>query len=176
MPEKFDFENWLCNYTSQNIDLEQIENVRNFSLVWNIFEKVCSVYDTSRDKKKVTIGAIINFVDNIVIKSKFRISDYNDFLVYFIDRYIKDNQTNDNFKGLKFGTSPNETAAKNLTIEVLKKNDNSDKSIIKALLFIVYRLRNNYIHGVKDIVTINTQEINFNYTNQILIKILETNK
>ena len=62
---------------------------------------------------------------------------------------------------------------KELVQEVLESDNPSKQNIIKALLIIVYRLRNNLFHGKKRLETLNTQIDNFKITNKLLATVIE---
>ncbi len=50
------------------------------------------------------------------------------------------------------------------------------ESVAKALLFITFRLRNNLLHGEKNMVTLDTQEEYFRLANRLIAKFLDLHK
>ena len=59
---------------------------------------------------------------------------------------------------------------------VLTKIETEPKEILKALLYILYRFRNNLFHGEKEVVRLNGQIENFKVANDLLAKVLEIMK
>jgi len=96
---------------------------------------------------------------------------------YFYNRYLNPNiDTTYSIDGLQFRGSSSDQQAKIDVIQVLTKQQTEPKEVLKALLFILYRFRNNLFHGNKEIINLNTQIDNFISANGILNEVLTTMK
>lgn len=148
---------WINARMGTELTEEGLTNVKNFSLLWNVFEKkVCDTRCSIPILEKK-----LNLVD-------FDLNEFEEHLEYFKNRYISEGQINQRFDHLRV----NNLKYKGLVINVLLGDETEDSDIILALMVIVYRYRNNLFQGNKDILHLNTQEVNFHHANQILKKIL----
>tara|TARA_R110002096_G_scaffold403899_1_gene601556 strand:- start:1904 stop:2368 length:465 start_codon:yes stop_codon:yes gene_type:complete len=148
---------WINNKFGTNFTENDLKNIKDFSLLWNIFENlVCD--------RNCTINRIEESLNQI----EFQIEDFEDHLNYFKERYTADNNTNERFEYLRI--VPN--ARKEFVKQVLLGNDNNTSNKILALAIIVYRYRNNLFHGEKNFMLLNEQEENFSVANQVLTSIL----
>lgn len=148
---------WINNKFGTNFTENDLKNIKDFSLLWNIFENlVCD--------RNCTINRIEESLNPI----EFQIEDFEDHLNYFKERYTADNNTNERFEYLRI--VPN--ARKEFVKQVLLGNDNNTSNKILALSIIVYRYRNNLFHGEKNFMLLNEQEENFSVANQVLTSIL----
>jgi hypothetical protein len=148
---------WINNKFGTNFTENDLKNIKDFSLLWNIFENlVCD--------RNCTINRIEESLNPI----EFQIADFEDHLNYFKERYTADNNTNERFEYLRI--VPN--ARKEFVKQVLLGNDNNTSNKILALAIIVYRYRNNLFHGEKNFMQLNEQEENFSVANQVLTSIL----
>jgi len=172
MIEPFDELNWAMNFFDNAIDLnvEGINRVRNFVFLWNIFE-------TFGCNKNADINSIRNIVEEINNREAITLEQFADYVDYFSNRYYNPNgDTTYNIDGLLFRQSNNDQIAKNDVESVLTRRQVEPKEILKALLIILYRFRNNLFHGGKQFVNLDTQIDNFICANNILIKVLTTMK
>ncbi|MBB6681447.1 hypothetical protein H4O20_08330 [Aequorivita sp. 609] len=148
---------WINNKFGTNFTENDLKNIKDFSLLWNIFENlVCD--------RNCTINRIEESLNQI----EFQIEDFEDHLNYFKERYTADNNTNERFEYLRI--VPN--ARKEFVKQVILGNDNNTSNKILALAIIVYRYRNNLFHGEKNFMLLNEQEENFSVANQVLTSIL----
>lgn len=148
---------WINNKFGTNFTENDLKNIKDFSLLWNIFENlVCD--------RNCTINRIEESLNPI----EFQIEDFENHLNYFKERYTADNNTNERFEYLRI--VPN--ARKEFVKQVLLGNDNNTSNKILALAIIVYRYRNNLFHGEKNFMLLNEQEENFSVANQVLTSIL----
>tara|TARA_B100000768_G_scaffold42271_1_gene41117 strand:+ start:19916 stop:20380 length:465 start_codon:yes stop_codon:yes gene_type:complete len=148
---------WINNKFGTNFTENDLKNIKDFSLLWNIFENlVC--------ERNCTINRIEENLNPI----EFQIENFEDHLNYFKERYVADNNTNERFENLRI--VPN--ARKKFVKQVLLGNDNNTSNKTLALAIIVYRYRNNLFHGEKDFMLLNEQEENFSVANQVLTSIL----
>lgn len=148
---------WINNKFGTNFTENDLKNIKDFSLLWNIFENlVCD--------RNCTINRIEASLNQI----EFQIEDFEDHLNYFKERYTAENNTNERFEYLRI--VPN--SRKEFVKQVLLENDHNTSNKILALAIIVYRYRNNLFHGEKNFMLLNEQEENFSVANQVLTSIL----
>jgi hypothetical protein len=155
---------WICNFLSieRKFTGDEIDSVRNFSLLWNLFERlVCH--------RNASVAALENAVSNLQGQDKLRIDDYNKFLKYFANRYIENGKTNRRFRMLNF----QRRNKRELVEAVLMGNETAPEKILLAILIIVYRYRNNLFHGEKAIRDLPNQIDNFRNANQLLMVFME---
>ncbi len=167
MYNKFNVLEWLnaFYYNTTNFNDEKINAVRDFSLLWSLFE-------SELGKKNINVHILSKIAATIYKKCK-RPDFFIEYLEYFQQRYLdKDKNINSLFEQLLFHNFDK----KQLVINVLKQTEHNPVKIIEALLLIVYRLRNNLFHGEKELHSINTQYLNFNNANKLLAEIIIINK
>lgn len=168
MIEPFDELDWTMSFFDNAIDLhiEEIDRVRNFVFLWNIFE----TFGCNKHCDINSIGAIVEEINNRELIQNESFATYID---YFSNRYYNPNgDTNYSVEGLQFRASNNDQNAKKQVIAVLTRQQTEPKEVLKALLFILYRFRNNLFHGNKEIVKLDTQIDNFISANSILREVL----
>lgn len=148
-------------YNKLNVVDQNSQNaILHFSLLWSLFEsKFCNEH----------ANATSIYIKCKELEEIFNNNQFNIFLIYFKDRYITNNSTNEKFNKLNFRGSDKQE----LVERVLKSETTNNVDIISALLIIVYRLRNNLFHGLKWQYDIQEQYSNFDMSNQLLIKALE---
>lgn len=172
MVEKFDEIDWLTGFllnTNQLKD-EGLERVRNFVFLWNLFEDSAMQRDATIEKMK----RLVDQINNI---SPLDAAELSEFVDYFAQRYFDPTgQSPYSLDGLKFRASANDQAAKADIEAVLRKNELNADMILKALLIITYRFRNNLFHGEKQLVAIDEQVSNFIVANSIIKLVLEKMK
>ncbi|WP_270087107.1 hypothetical protein [Sphingobacterium sp. SYP-B4668] len=152
----------LNNLIGADLQVDITERVKNFTLLWNI-------YETFACNRSANSTAISNNVDCIENAKNIDIRKIEIFKLYFLSRYFnKDKAPNNRFLDLV----KNDSRIAELIVNELPKNI-IDKNTLKALLFIVYRYRNNLFHGNKNVVTLDSQIDNFTYANELLITVLE---
>lgn len=153
--------NWLENYFRQEVlfDNEHLQPVLWFSLVWNLFETIAC----QKFAKEKAIRDSVNFADQHNVLNAIK---YGQQLNYFRQRCLRFNTTEEYLERL---FQPNkDLAMKNAVRKALDSEVNDVNNIVLALLFIAYRIRNNFFHGSKEIRTINMQTELFNAVNQLL--------
>lgn len=148
---------WVNNRFGTDFTENDLKNIKDFSLLWNIFENLVCDRNCSINRMEENLNLI-----------EFQIIDFDVYLTYFKERYIASNNTNERFEYLRI--FPN--TRKEFVKRVLLGNDNNTSNIILALAIIVYRYRNNLFHGEKNIMSLNEQEENFSIANQFLKSIL----
>jgi len=149
--------NWINNRFAANLEEIDLYHVKNFSLIWNVFEDaVCN--------RNCSIPVMEAAYQNI----NFDIEHFRKFLDYFQSRYETKGNINQRFPALRIGQN-NEPRV----TEVLEGRSADTREIVLAISIIVYRYRNNLFHGEKEMRTINLQEENFRHANGFLQSLLE---
>ena len=162
MNKQFNEIKWLEKYVGKSIEKANLQNIHNFVFFWSLFEsKVC--------KNSANVNSICDKVDELASKGRLSIVDYNEFYKYFKERYVSSGKVNYKFNSLSFRSNDK----KELVKKVLESDECDTGIVIKALLIIVYRLRNNLFHGTKRIETLDTQIDNFKITNKLLATVIE---
>ncbi|MFC2119814.1 hypothetical protein ACFLQ4_01955 [Bacteroidota bacterium] len=165
MPDTFNVRDWLNNhFPNAEFNRNEVNPVTDFSLMWNHFENILG----ERNINITRLEAIATDTTQISGDSTF----YQNYFDYFKNRYIKeDNTTNELFENLSFRPGDK----KDFVATVLKGDDNNAANTIEAILIIIYRIRNNFFHGEKQLHNIYTQYDNFNIANKFLAEILTIN-
>jgi hypothetical protein len=172
MIKAFDELEWIKNFFDNGVELnnEGIDRVRNFSLLWNIFE-------TFACNRRADITTISTAVDTINEKEKITTDLISEHLSYFKERYFnEDDSPKELFEGLKFRLGRSDRAAKQKVTETLTEKIDNPTENLKSLLFILYRFRNNLFHGEKEVIRLNGQIDNFTVANDLLTKVLSIMK
>ena len=149
---------WIDNYLHISIDTEEYVEVRNFLILWNIFEAKWFKCNFGRNKSNIQN---IHLASDIV----------NQTLQYLQRRYITNGSINERFMKLRLGNNDMTSVQC-----VLLGRTNNSCDIIKAIIMIIYRYRNNLFHGEKAIASLPIQKDNFIYANKFLIACLEATK
>ena len=97
---------------------------------------------------------------------------FNQTLQYLQRRYITNGSTNERFMRLRLRNNDDTTSIQ----RVLLGLTNNSCDIIKAIIMIIYRYRNNLFHGEKAIASLPMQKDNFINANKFLIACLEATK
>ena len=92
-------------------------------------------------------------------------------MAYFRQRYVSDGQTNHKFESLHFRRNDR----RELVEAVLLGHEATAIEIVKALLIIVFRLRNNLFHGIKWAYEMRDQQRNFENAIAVLTRVLDSN-
>lgn len=133
------FEAWLQRNLKGYRDLgHEIKAViLYFAVAWSLFEH-----------RAIQGGDIRRGIDNFVanqIPQSTELRRFAPAIQHFIKQYVEDGETNASFDDLVKG---NPGYAENIRPFLLGK-DSSARGQIQALLYIIYCLRNNMIHGLK---------------------------
>lgn len=148
---------WINDRFGTNFIEADLSSVKDFSLIWNVFENVVC-------QKNFSIVRTLEGLENRIIDS----AEFNSYLQYFQNRYVSNGTFTNRFQYLHF--RPNDR--RNLVEEVLLGNNTNNNEIILALVIIVYRYRNNLFHGIKRIQEIDRQRENFENANGVLKTLL----
>ncbi len=142
-----------------NVSNEMLLELGEFTILWAQFElkyfnNDCTVNKLCELHKRVSLSNNLkNSCKNLI----------NNLLEYF--QTTKDLITENYIREKLYSTKNN--YVNNEVIEVLTK-DPSNESLITGVLLIIYRLRNNMFHGLKDCYTINRQFKLFQSVNDFL--------
>lgn len=145
--------NWINNKFGLQLSEEDLTNVKNFALMWNI-------YDNLIFQSNFTISNAENEYQNV----DFEDNELEEIFNYFKNRYIDNGETNHRFDNLNF--RPNDR--REFVRDVLLENVQEARNKALAVTIIIYRFRNNLFHGLKDFRVIDEQNDNFDNANQFL--------
>lgn len=147
----------VINEGTSKIDANDIDEVRDFALLWNLFEDLLC-------NNNANIPKIDTLIDGHI--GKFNESDYQDTFEYFYNRY---KSSEERFNALRLRATQ-----KNLVKKVLNDEFTDENNKLKFIMAIIYRFRNNLFHGEKDMRYIRLQKENFNQTNDFLMYFIGT--
>lgn len=158
MEKQFDSISWINQHLNSRLEREELTSIRDFSLMWNLFENVACGRRFDYIRIKILIA-----------DSHLRADDFKNFIQYFRDRYVQDDGSMDSrFFHLRISSNNSPL------VEAVLTGANSDNDdIILAGVVIIYRLRNNLFHGEKAIRELHTQTDNFNTANQFIATFLD---
>ena len=143
----------------ETLNCNETVAVFNFAMIWNLFEDRCM-------DNFAQISTVDDFVNTLPSNLNL---DVNIIFDYFKDRYkVVDNIYN--IESLLWRR--NENTYRNFVIEKFRDTQCSHQNKIKAVLYIIFRLRNNLFHGEKDIAIINEQKQTFVLVNKFLMDLI----
>jgi hypothetical protein len=163
-------------YTKINLSDKDWKPILYFSLVWNLFESQICKTNANRISIELSID---KFTTKLAGTTKLQTVEakYNNYFNWFRPRYT-DRNVGSKFKALfnnkdDFELNSTETHMKGHLELVLNGKSADIQDVIKALLFIAYRIRNNFFHGNKNINDLINQTDLFIKTNQLLLDYME---
>jgi len=159
---------WISKFYGNGLDLKVkgIERITNFTFLWNMFEAFAC--GTWADYEKINTA-----VDKMDASDPIDVKPY---VNYFRDRYFDKHGSTPLFNGLKFRPTGGDANAKAKVTDALTLKETNGVEVLKALLYILYRFRNNLFHGGKNVANIVSQIDNFIVANNLLIEILDKMK
>lgn len=140
-------ERWLVQHQTGYVDFDDEDKsaLREFSLLWSIFEMQAVLGD-------MRVEAMIGYVDEFAnaAESSFKplqVSPFIPHLTYFRNQLVDNDRstTNDVFDSLNFQRNEHKDLVSHALI---KLNDNTPE-LVKALLIIVHCLRDKLFRGLK---------------------------
>jgi len=149
----------IINEDSDRIEANDIDEIRDFALLWNLFEALCC----DKFAKMQKINSLIDSKIDLFEETK-----YQNIFDYFYNRYKNDTTK---FNALKLRNGDKELVRKVLDNTYIDKNNK-----LKFIMAIIYRYRNNLFHGEKNMRYIRLQKENFEKTNKFLMYFIETCK
>lgn len=157
---------WLNTHAAGYAELEQKEReaISDFCLLWSLFEEWVLENEGSIPmiKSKVTEA----------VKKDYGL-DFGAFeppLSFFKERYFDGESFNNRFEALRFQGKKN---GRNEVELALSGKAECEADALLALLIIVYRLRNNLLHGEKWSYNLKEQFGNFTNANLVLMHSIE---
>jgi len=156
--------NWLETHATGFRELDQRERdaIADFSLLWSLFE--LRILDN-----RGSITALYGSVDEWASQSSIDENLYAEELQYFRERYLVAAHHKSNFIGLRIDNPKQVKFIQN----VLSEKRSSKSDCLKACLVIVYRYRNNLLHGEKWKHGMEGELSNFHTANSLLMKLLD---
>lgn len=164
----FDEITWINDYYHNSqvdpILVTDIEKVLRFSLMWNLFEsEICNML--FQDCK------IKDIINALITKDILNLKEFEDCIEYFRARYKDENK----LQALAFRPDKKAQEMKSV-VEQFITNTEKKASDIEAIIYIIYRLRNNMFHGLKPLPELKYQEGNFASANKFLAQFLDLHK
>lgn len=142
------------------LEPKEREAISDFCLLWSLFEEWVLENEGCIPMIKAKVAAAANHDGGL---------DFSSFGVpfaFFKDRYFNDAGFNARFQALRFR---GKNSGKNEVEAALSGDAESELDILLALLIIVYRLRNNLLHGEKWSYNLRDQFGNFTNANLVLM-------
>jgi hypothetical protein len=158
----FDAAEWIkSNYAgADELRPETLQVVSSFTLIWNFFE------NTACDRK-ANIGKFERIAAALA-EGNERLPGLAEALQFWTDRYYDGAAFNTLFEGLEFREGDRRDH-----VEAVLSGARADlRSQLLAVMIIVYRLRNNLFHGLKEFATLNGQIGNLDTACRALAAIL----
>jgi hypothetical protein len=158
----FDAKGWITSNCAGGHELapETLHVVSSFTLMWNLFENTAC-----------NTSANIKTFEHIAASIAERGDDPAEIataLQFWKKRYYGESKFNSLFEGLAF----RDCDRREFVEAVLSGAVFDAKNQLLAVMIIVYRLRNNLFHGLKEISTLNEQVANLDVACRVLAAIL----
>ena len=150
--------NWINQKYGINLNDDYLTSIKDFALIWSIFEGQLFSNSFSIDKAEIVIQ-----------NKEFNLENFQADFEYFKNRYIVNGITNIKFENLYFRRNDR----KDFVTSVLLSNSADVKEVVLATTIIIYRIRNNFFHGLKDFRIIEQQVDNFTHANSFLTVFLD---
>jgi hypothetical protein len=152
---------WVKNrYYYPEFDQSKIQNILHFAIVWNIFERECCECEA---QMKIHAEAVASALHDKSIPSLDKTWSY------FHQRYVRNGNMTAKFNTFVFKRNDNKAFVQN----TLLSESPSNKDKIEALIRIIFRLRNNLMHGEKKPEVFYAQDENFKYANLFLMDVCD---
>lgn len=145
-----------------NLSGEEREAIMQFSLLWSLFES--GALKTNGNAK-----AIVDLTAHWGNQGGLANDSFAQALAYFQNRYVENGGFTYHFGHLHFRNGDRQE----LVERVLRGETDAPADIAAAVLIIVFRYRNNYLHGMKWAYEMKGQLGNFTTANAALMKALE---
>ncbi len=146
---------WIREKYNVELSDDIIESIKNFTLLWNIFENRILERHFTTDKLEGWInGKVLDF-------EPFTIS-----YEYFKSRYLLERYRFD----ILFPDTSND---RDRVYSILENQESPNNDKMYALGVIAYRFRNNLFHGNKTMGELPNQNENFIHINEILRQFLD---
>ncbi|MES0135609.1 hypothetical protein NKJ88_11735 [Mesorhizobium sp. M0016] len=149
---------WLqANFAGyERLSRSEKTEIKDFPVLWSIFEMTATM-------KRAKPQTIIDAVDQIARPFRFD-GPFLAALDFYRDRFYRDGETTPYFDGLSLCR-----IARPLVLPVLTGEATRKRQKLTALLLIINRLRNNFLHGEKAEYAFEGQLGNFRHANRTLM-------
>lgn len=153
-------EDWLCeNFPGwENLGDIEKENIRDFPVLWALFELRAT--DT-----QARVPTIISAVESLEHYEERAATEAAVF--HFSERYHSDPLAVDRLENLKLCGK-----AEPIVTPVISGAPVNPKERLTAVLLIIHRLRNNFLHGEKAKYGYHDQLDNFQVSNKVLMEVI----
>lgn len=162
----FSAKHWIGTNCRGGHDLkpESVDVVSSFTLMWNIFEgAVCD------NHAKIPV---FERRANKIAQRGLLPPDIEDGVRFWRQRYVTGAEFNNRFERLEFRSGD----CREHVEAVLRSEKKDPESQLLAVMIIIYRLRNNLFHGLKEIDTLNDQVPNLTMACRVLAAIVKVSK
>ena len=158
----FDVTEWINSKLGSALDEKAIKSIKDFSLVWNIFEdRACGNHPS--------LSMFEKFIDSISASLDSAEKITTNTFEYFEKKYVDKDKINLRFTFLNLRVSDNRAFVEGTLLA--KTPSLRDKAL--ASLIIISRYRNNLYHALTDMTQIHEQKENFRIANRFLATTLE---
>lgn len=140
---------------------DELEAIRDFTLLWGLFEGKAMATEGSPSK-------VVAATERMQLPDPLP-PGMTGALAFWRDRYWQQGAVTPAFDALRFRANVYRT----LTADVLSGARHDRRDIVKALLLVILRLRNNLFHGVKWQYLLNGQLHNFTHANRVLMSAID---
>lgn len=162
----FSAKNWIDTNCrgGHALNRESVEVVSSFTLMWNIFEgAVCNNNANASAFKRCA---------NEIAQRVLLPPEIEHGVRFWRQRYFTDAGFNNLFKRLRFRRPDCQEHVE----AVLRSEKNDPGSQLLAVMILIYRLRNNLFHGLKEINTLNDQVPNLTMACRVLGAIVQVSE
>lgn len=146
----------------EEIPHDDLAAMFNFTFMWSLFEAQIMTTNARADRLCAKVA-------EWHAEGTLNAFQYDQELTYFRQRYFADGDFTHHYYHLHIRA----TDQPDLIRSILDGSNNAPEDRVKALLLIVWRLRNNLFHGQKWSYLLQGQLNNFVHANKVLIRILE---
>lgn len=155
---------WLLHHAPGFADLsgDERDAIMHFSLLWSRLEAAAL-------KTNGSARAIVDLTNHWASQGELTKDSFAAALGYFRNRYVENGALTYHFGHLNFRNGDRQE----LVERALKGESDDPADLAAAVLIIVYRYRNNYLHGMKWAYEMKGQLDNFTHANAAMMRALE---
>ena len=156
--------NWMRAHVGHfaQIPPHEVDEAMQFALLWSYFEAAAL-------RRNAKVAEIDRWVGELEQRGVLRAVELEPTLQYFRTRYLDAHgDLNHQFNTLNFTTTQAPLVA-----EVLLRQRQLPAEMTNAVLRIIYRIRNNFIHGEKWADDLHDQYHNFHHANDTLMRVMD---
>jgi len=143
------------------IDEQQITSILWFPLIWSLFEDKCCGNNARINTHPRELSKYTKDLDQNLLLKTWK---------YFHCRYIENEKPTEIFNSFKFKRGDNKELVKT---SLIRNKLSPQKQQVEVLLRIFFRLRNNLLHGEKEVETLYRQNESFTCANKFLLNVIE---